>query len=183
MSTKYIADLHLYDSYSVDWRSYLSLSLDDYAKYLVQEWNNSTEDSDVVIIAGDVGHLCPMTLEVLQQLKGTKILVIGNHDVTWGNMLYDNRLFAGTHEQILNNGIFVAHKPDVVRPANCTYFVHGHHHTYEPLSMRSCLKDYARDTYRLNCAADLIGHRPRTLQSLILQKELLLEKYKSTNLI
>lgn len=183
MSTKYIADLHLYDSYSVDWRSYLSLSLDGYAEFLIKEWNSSTEDSDVVILAGDLGHFCPMTIEVLKQLKGVKILVLGNHDTVWGDALYDNRLFAGTHEQILSNGIFVAHKPDVVKPPNYTYFIHGHHHTYDTLGMRSCLKDYAKDTYRLNCAADLIGHKPRTLQGLILQKELLLEKYQSKNLI
>lgn len=183
METKYIADLHLYDAYSEGWRNHLKLGLDGYAMLLIREWNSSVDDDDVVIIAGDIGKCCPMSMDVLKRLKGIKILVVGNHDLQWGQLLRDSTLFKGTHEFINNSGIFVSHKPDVVKPNECVYHIHGHHHQYDVPSMQSTLNQYARDTYRYNCASDLIGHKPRTLQELMLQKELLLEKCRSTNLL
>lgn len=183
METKYIADLHLYDAYSEGWRNSYGLGLDGYAMLLLREWNDSVEDDDVVIIAGDIGKCCPMSIAVLQKLKGIKILVVGNHDLQWGSLLRDSSLFKGTHTCVNNNGIFVAHKPDIAKPAECVYYVHGHHHQYDVPSMRASLHQYARDTYRYNCASDLIGHKPRTLQELMLQKELLLERCRSAHLL
>lgn len=183
MVTRYIADLHLYDAYSEGWRSHLKLGLDGYAMLLLREWNTSVDDDDIIVLAGDLGKCCPMSVEVIKRLRGTKILVVGNHDLPWGSLLYDNTLFAGTHEVINQNGIFVTHKPDVQKPNGCLYHIHGHHHQYDVPNMQSTLKQYARDTYRYNCASDLIGHKPRTLQELMLQKELLLERYRSINLL
>jgi len=48
---------------------------------IMQAWSDSVEDSDTVYILGDVSfHRAPRTVEILTSLRGTKILVEGNHD-------------------------------------------------------------------------------------------------------
>lgn len=183
MQTRYIADMHLFDSYSYSWRDYLDLNVDGYASMLIDNWNAVVDTDDMVIMVGDIGRYCPKTLTCLKQLRGTKILVIGNHDTHWGNELYNPEYFQGTHWSIKTNGVFVQHIPSAIDTTGVQYFIHGHHHRYDMSGMQQKLEKYARDVYRLNCAADLIGHTPRTIQELIFQKELLLDRYKEKGLL
>lgn len=175
MSTiRFIADIHAYDLYSLDWRS---MSLDDYVENLACNWNRVTGEDDITIVAGDIGHLCNKTLQFYKSLAGKKILVMGNHDNEWGRELYTCGIFSGIHRSIDMEGIDVIHIPDE-STLKTHYYIHGHHHYYNTYTMRQQLQAYAKDTFRLNCASDLIGHTPRTLQELVLQKELLLDSMK-----
>lgn len=181
MQYKYISDLHLFDVYSLDWRDNFP-TLEAYAMCLIENWNAFTEPDDVVILVGDVGHYCPKTLEVLRRLKGTIILVKGNHDVVWGSDLYTCGLFKGIHDEINSTGLFVKHIPDEPQGLS-KYYIHGHHHRYDMPGMLGALKLYAGDVYRLNCAADLNNHRPCTIQELILNKELMIEDFRERGLL
>lgn len=183
MQTRYIADLHLFDSYSYSWRDYLDMNIDQYASMLIDNWNGVCDEDTLTIIVGDVGRYCPKTLTCIKQLRGIKVLVVGNHDVSWGRELYNPELFQGTHNFIKDSGIFVQHTPCDIDTSGVSYYIHGHHHRYDVQGMQQELRRYARDVYRLNCAADLIGHTPRTLQELIFQKELLLEQYRERGLL
>ena len=181
MQVKYISDLHLYDSYSLDWRSDFR-TLDEIANHIVESWNAFTAPDDIVIVVGDIGFCCPKTIDVLNKLNGRKILVKGNHDVDWGEKLYTCGVFSGVHDYIDNNGIYVQHIPDENTIAR-QYFVHGHHHRYDMPGMQRKLEQYARDTYRLNCAADLLDFHPQTITELILTKEVLLEDMRLCGLL
>lgn len=185
MATKFIADLHLYDVDSLEWRSELNMNLDQYATYLLENWNTFTDEDDLVIIAGDLGTYCTRTIEVLKRLKGKKILVRGNHDISWGGHAYDPSLFLGTHDYIMHNGIYITHIPEISESIreDVTYIVHGHHHRYDMPNMQIKLKQYARDIHRYNCAADLNNHKPCTLQELIVNKELILERAMDKGLL
>lgn len=175
MSTiRFIADLHIFDMYSMDWRD---ISLDDYASVIEKKWNTTVSQSDVTVVVGDIGHQCDKTIQFYQKLNGTKILVIGNHDLEWGKALWTCGIFQGIHREISMQGIDVIHIPDE-SSIKTHYYIHGHHHNYKSFNMRAQLTAYAKDVMRLNCAADLIGNVPRTLQELVLQKELFLD---STN--
>lgn len=176
MQIRYIADLHLHDIYAWDWRKQYDNNFDIFNTRLIDNWNARCVDEDITIIAGDVGTCCDATFDVLKELKGNKVLVIGNHDIVWGDNLYRRDLFAGTHEYIERNGVYVQHSPkipDIYRTRN-NYFVHGHHHTYDTLKMQLARREYFNDVCRLNCAADLIGLTPRTLSELIVIKEQLM---------
>ena len=176
MQIKYIADLHLYDLYSLDWRTDFR-TLDEYAQTLTECWNDFTSDDDIVIIVGDIGTYCPKTLATIAKLRGRKVLVKGNHDVDWGDKVYTCGLFQGIHENIYSNGVYVNHIPE--RPDfECQYFIHGHHHRYDVPGMQQKLVEYSCDTYRLNCAADLIDNHPNSITELILNKEVLLDDYR-----
>lgn len=181
MQYKYISDLHLFDITSTDWRPQFP-ELEDYASYLVDSWNAFTEPDDVVIIDGDIGHFCPYTIETLKKLNGIKILVIGNHDITWGSNLYNCGVFSGVHNSIEQNGIYIQHIPEEYH-GSCQFYIHGHHHRYDMPGMYNKLRQYAADTYRLNCAADMNNHHPCTLQELILNKEVNLDRYRSMGIL
>lgn len=185
MATRYISDLHLYDKDSLEWRSELDMSLDQYAMFFMEQWNFYTDSNDIVIVDGDLGTYCYRTTEVLKRLKGRKVLVLGNHDITWGNNVYNPELFCGTHSYINSGGIYITHIPDIPDSIRngVAYIIHGHHHRYDMPNMQLKLKQYARDVHRYNCAADLNNHRPCTLQELMLNKELLLENYMERGLL
>ena len=185
MSARFIADLHLFDVYSMDWRNHLVSSLDAFANMLIAEWNSVTDNDDIVIIAGDIGNYCSKTIDVLRMLKGKKVLVYGNHDVPWRSAKIEQTIFIGIYEELLTNGVYIKHRPefDSEIRSKASYIVHGHHHYYHTLPMRNHLIKYANDIHRYNCACDLIGYKPRTLQELAMHKELLLDKFKTNNFI
>lgn len=174
MQYRYISDLHLYHNYSIDWRPQFK-DLDAFAENLIATWNATVANDDIVFIVGDVGAYTDRTKEVLQSLKGTKILIVGNHDAYWCQRQYSGNLFQGIHNSFDLGSIHIEHIPDEEVIHN-SYYIHGHHHIYDTPGMYKALKKYQCDTYRLNCCTDLVGHKPVTLQELILSKELLLDK-------
>ena len=176
MQYKYISDLHLFHSYSLDWRPQYK-DCDAFAEDLIETWNTYVTDDDVIIVVGDVGFYCESTINVLKSLKGTKILVVGNHDASWAIPQKSEGIFAGIHEHIQLDNIFIEHIPDESH-IHSSYYIHGHHHRYDTPGMLKALKSYYRDTYRLNCCTDLIGNKPVTLQELIVSKEVMLDELK-----
>lgn len=181
--TKYIADLHLLDPTSLDWRGYLNLTLDDYPEYLKDRWNKFTDKDDLVIIIGDLGYYSQYTMDIIRSLNGRKVLVIGNHDSSWLPHLQNTDIFQGIYWYILHNGIYIKHIPELSSEIKCNYFIHGHHHCYSSYNMRNSLIQYANDVHRYNCAADLIKHKPCTIQELSMYKEELLEQYKEQGIL
>lgn len=173
--------MHIFDFTSIEWRPDFK-DVFDYASYLIDQWNAFTEPDDTIIIAGDVGHCCRHTVTTLNKLNGNKILVRGNHDIDWGYELYACGAFVGIYDIIENDNVCIQHIPERYT-GNCLFYIHGHHHRYDMPGMYNKLRDYAVDTYRLNCSADLNNHHPCTLQELILNKELVLDKYREIGLL
>lgn len=180
-----IADSHLFDNYSADWRQELNMDCEQYANFFVRNWNTFTDPGDVIIHVGDVGAYCEQTVNALKQLHGTILLVLGNHDSEWVSYAQSGYIFKGIHEYIKLDNVFIQHIPifDSSIREEVTYLVHGHHHRYDVPNMRNTLRDYARDVHRLNCAADMNNHKPCTLQELILNKELLLDNYQERGIL
>lgn len=187
MSLRFIADYHLFDGQTVDWRDEMHLTQTKYADLVIRNWNGVATDTDTTIIVGDVGVCCERTFNVLRSLKGTKILIVGNHDECWGKSLYDATLFSGTHKVVLFDGILLKHIPDYsdcrAEVSKANYLVHGHHHYYGSANMYRALLEYVRDVHRLNCCADLVGHTPRTLKELIVIKEKMIDDYRERGIL
>lgn len=173
---RHISDLHINDPAIFDWRPQFSTH-EEMNDYLVERWNRKvTDDDDITIIAGDIGYCHPKTVSVLNQLNGRKILVKGNHDIEWGVALYNCGCFDGVFEFLTMKGILVAHIPDERLDSQKYYYIHGHHHRYDMLGMHKAYKEYVSHPLRLNCSADLLDFTPRTLNELIMSKEILIEK-------
>lgn len=172
MDFRYIADTHLYYPESVLWRK---KSLDDYASDLITKWNcNVLSEEEWTIVVGDVGEYCQQTIDVIKQLRGHKILVMGNHDVTWDPMEL-SKLFDKVVDHMHDNNVWVQHMPLETDNNNC-FVIHAHHHEYDSPSMISQRNSYLHDRTRFNCAADLNGNKPCTLRQLMINKQILYEK-------
>lgn len=82
-----ISDLHLslsgekpMDIFGEKW--------DGYLEKIEKDWNDKVADGDVVLICGDVSWAMKLTealldIQFIAKLKGTKILIRGNHDYWW----------------------------------------------------------------------------------------------------
>ena len=82
-----ISDLHLslcgdkpMDIFGEKWGGYL--------EKIEYDWNSKVSETDVVLISGDISWAMQLEnalidLEFLNKLKGTKIIIRGNHDYWW----------------------------------------------------------------------------------------------------
>ena len=85
-----ISDLHIstntnkpMDVFGGNWVNYLDKIFED--------WNSKVTDDDVVLIGGDISwamNICDakLDLSLLENLKGTKVLIKGNHDYWWSGI-------------------------------------------------------------------------------------------------
>lgn len=178
---KFISDPHLFDVGSLSWRPQFS-DVYSYADFLIDNWNRFTLPDDIVFLVGDIGHYCQKTIDVLNKLNGHKLLILGNHDISWGNAVYTCGCFVGVYGTFDLESIHIQHIPEAIS-SSYTWYVHGHHHRYDMVGMYKALQLYAADTYRLNCSADINNHHPCTLNELLLNKEVMLDKLRSTGIL
>lgn len=85
-----ISDLHLsfstdkpMDIFGGNWVGYLDK--------IIESWNSSVTDEDVVLIGGDISWAmkiedAKVDLDYLSELKGKKVLIKGNHDYWWSGI-------------------------------------------------------------------------------------------------
>lgn len=174
MVTRYIGDTHLYYPESLLWRN---MTLDEYANDLVTKWDCIVQnDDDLTYMVGDIGDYCIETVDVIKSLRGRKILVKGNHDVSWKESILRTMFEEVVEVKQLKN-VWIQHIPITTDNYNC-YVVHAHHHQYSDPSMRAALRAYLKDQMRYNCAADLNGNTPCTLTQLMINKENIREQFK-----
>ncbi len=177
MEVKYCSDSHLYEVTSLDWRK--NQDLDDYANNLLRNWNSDVGDSDRVYLVGDIGRLCPQTCDILRQLNGEKILIIGNHDLEWVTINRDFHIFDDVFEAVYQDNVLVVHEPSNAAKymrQGIDFVVHGHHHQYSASNMRKELLKYYGDVHRYNCCLDLNRNKPCTLQELMTNKAVMLDR-------
>lgn len=79
MSTYLIGCLHLGHEAVAKWRGFNNSWEHD--EYLIQQWNSIVNKQDLVYILGDITMETPEHYYKLDQLKGRKIVVLGNHDL------------------------------------------------------------------------------------------------------
>lgn len=173
--------MHLFDVSSIEWRPQFP-DVYRYADYLIRSWNQFTVPDDIVFLVGDIGHYCNRTLEVLRELNGHKLLILGNHDVEWGDNVYSCGIFTGVYSAFDLENIHIQHIPEDI-DMNYSWYIHGHHHRYDAPGMFKALQQYAVDTYRLNCSADINNHRPCNIQELLLNKEVMLDDMRTKGIL
>ncbi len=79
----FTSDLHFGHENILKWRKGFA-SLAEMDETLIRNWNETVSVNDTVIVTGDLLFRNEKpAVEYLQQLKGKKILVKGNHDGFW----------------------------------------------------------------------------------------------------
>ncbi len=127
MSTvRFIADLHFGHENVAKWRGFTSVAEHD--AHIVETWNRTVHKRDTTYILGDI-TMEKADYDILDQLNGRKIVVLGNHDraAHTRKLLEHVESVAG---MIQYKGIFLSHCP--VHPMEMDYRVkyniHGHIH-------------------------------------------------------
>lgn len=84
MSNKYISDLHLGHENIIKTSRPQFSDVDKMDAYLIRQWNEHVQKDDEVWILGDFSYRSKRDVkEYLQQMRGHKHLIIGNHDLKW----------------------------------------------------------------------------------------------------
>ena len=136
---------------------------------LISAWNERVTGNDTVFILGDLFFRCANPEPILQQLKGKKRLIIGNHDSSWMNKVDLSRYFVSVDSFLeITDGvraITLCHYPLLTWKHKLrSYMIHGHIHNdtasdYFPLM---AIRERV-----LNAGVDINGFRPVTFEELL----------------
>lgn len=121
--------------------SYLNVNnIKEHDQKLINNWNELVTDKDLVIILGDFSFYKGIqTMNILDQLKGDKLLIEGNHDCIYlENKIFDKTKFVGIYDYLeikyKNQNICLMHYPiahfkHMDKEVNPYVMIHGHIHS------------------------------------------------------
>lgn len=110
--------------------------------------NSCVGRKDTLIHLGDVGNL-----DVMRQVRGYKILIMGNHDA--GKTNYEevfDEIYSGP--LMIGEKLILSHEP--IPNLTWAMNLHGHVHAKKP-----------NDKYHFNVCSDAIGYKPINLNQLL----------------
>lgn len=130
MNIFFISDLHLGHKnimeYSKGFRC--GQTIQEHDDWLVSKWNSVVTKNDAVYVLGDVafGH---KNLERLNEMKGQKFLIRGNHDA--GDLSIFSKYFQNIYGLLKYKGYWLSHAP--IHPCSLRdeFNIHGHLHTHK----------------------------------------------------
>ena len=175
----YISDLHLFHEAALgfDERPFDSMELMHNSIY--QSWNRKVTNGDTVYILGDIAFSkgTKEPAEYLRQLRGTKIIIVGNHDydISKNRAKYlKSKLVEGIYDYLeikdtLNGEskkLVLSHYPMVEWNGFFRGSIHlyGHIHNNVDNNAYHIMKNIAN---AYNVGADILNFTPQTLENVI----------------
>lgn len=160
------SDHHIHHANIIKYCNRPFVDVDEMHKFMIEEWNSVVTPDDIVIHLGD--YTCGGTKEeikaITDQLNGTKILILGNHDrhgIQWFKDVGFHRVFK--HRWSIGMYCF-SHRvqdADYLTENKTRYNLHGHSHKH----------DYGDPYY--NFGVDLCGYRPKKVKLNLTKEDLL----------
>jgi calcineurin-like phosphoesterase family protein len=165
----YTADLHLGHANIVGLCNRPFADIDEMNKTLIDNWNARVRDIDHVYIVGDLAYRSPESAaKYLEQMRGIKHLIIGNHDKSWIKQVQLSSYFESveTMQEIKDSGrkVVLSHYPMMTWPGHESYMVYGHIHANKNAAYWPLLKTM---THALNACVEVNGYQPATLNELM----------------
>jgi calcineurin-like phosphoesterase family protein len=154
-NVKFISDLHLGHSNMAMWRGFSSI--EEHDQHIIKCWNEVVHKKDIVYVLGDVTRDQKKYFPLLNELKGKKFVVLGNHDRRQDipDLLkyVDGVLGMGKF-----HGFFLTHAP--IHPNELEYRnlignIHGHMH-----------EKVIDDPRYINVSCEQVNYRPKTIHEL-----------------
>lgn len=141
MAVYFIADTHFAEENIIRYENRPFVSAEEMTQSLIRNWNDRVRKEDKVYVLGDFGA-AGQEKGILEQLKGNKYLVKGNHD-TCSNDYYRQAGFQEVYDcPIILEGFWIlSHEPLYVNENMPYANLFGHVHN-SPL-----FKDYSRLHY------------------------------------
>lgn len=182
----FISDLHFGHKNALSFDNRPFCSIEDHDQKLIENWNKAVSPEDTVYILGDVSwHKPGKTIEILDQMRGHKCLINGNHD---GHLL-KNQDFRSRFEEILDyKDLVLEYDRHVILchyPIPCfknhyygAFHLYGHVHSGFEYNMmehvkREMLSLYSKpcNMYNVGCMMPYMNYTPRTLNEIVIKYE------------
>ena len=165
----YTADLHLGHSNIIRFCNRPFSDIGEMNKTLIDNWNARVREKDHVYIVGDLAYRSARSVTgYLEQMRGIKHLIIGNHERSWMKQVNLSQYFASieTMQEIRDNGrrVVLCHYPLATWPGKNSYMVYGHIHNNKNGSYWPQIRSMERV---LNAGVEINGYQPVTLDELI----------------
>ncbi len=167
----FIADPHFEHASIIRMCSRPFADVDEMNRTLIQNWNSRVRSIDTVYVLGDVFlHSEPeKAVSILEQLKGKKILLVGNHDGSWMSKVRAEDYFEkvelamevydGRHVYTL------CHYPMLSwRREKKTYMIFGHIHDNTEMDLWPLI---AKRDHMLNAGVEINHYQPVTFEELV----------------
>ena len=178
VKTFYIADLHFGHKNVIKYDNRPFLSVEEMDDVLIENWNHTVGVDDTVYVLGDISwYDYKRTVEIMQQLKGKKILIKGNHDKL-NQELKNCFEYICDYKEIKDNGrdVILCHYPIPCFNKHFYGSIHlyGHVHNSFEANMMEHFKQEMADLYEKQCNMFNVGvmmpwmnYTPRTLDEIL----------------
>ena len=179
MSNFYISDTHFGHFNIIKHCNRPFKTAEEMDNILIKNWNNMVSDKDTVYILGDIafGKGVKEPAEYLRQLKGRKIIIVGNHDydisknrvkylkLKFVDGIYDYLEIQDTLDNV-SKKIILSHYPIVEWNGFFRGSIHlyGHIHNNTQNISYDIMKSL-KNSY--NVGADILNFTPQTLDDVI----------------
>lgn len=172
---KFIGCLHLGHEGMAKHRGFFNSYEHD--ENLIYNWNQSVHKKDLVYILGDITMETSAHYKKLNELKGRKIVVMGNHDLARDSRELLNYV-EGLAGAVDYKGFLLTHVP--IHPSDIhlvrgNIHAHIHHNTLEEVHSLSHYKDEGSKPlpslhkyYHVD--AHVIGYQPKSIEELLNSK-------------
>ena len=175
----FIGDLHVSHYNSIRFDSRPWDNIEDMDTGLIERWNNQVKPEDTVYILGDLSWRDNQgTVELLKQLNGEKVLIVGNHDKFVRDPVARKYFKEITpYKEILYDGTWVilCHYPIMCwknRMRN-TIHLYAHVHNTETYDL---VKEYKQKQlsnnvpcrmFNVGCMMPYMNYTPQTLNTIL----------------
>lgn len=146
MSTNYhLSDLHLGHQHITRFRTQFS-SVEEHDELILENYRKLVRKQDKVWFNGDVAFT-KEALDKIKELKGTKILILGNHDTEWKKRGYTLKDLMETFNDIQGfvkwHEFWLSHCPVHPDELRGKINIHGHIHNHiidDPRYVNICME-------------------------------------------
>jgi calcineurin-like phosphoesterase family protein len=163
MTVYFISDTHFDDPDILDESPRDFDDITDMNQLILQNWNNTVDESDSVLFGGDLAHSDADKQEFYRwahRVNGIEIMLRGNHDPYSRSELSDATLQIEESYEFSHNGLdfYCSHKYSGIPEEFNGWKIHGHTHQKDPFL------DF--EAKRINVSVDVLGYEPISLSEL-----------------
>lgn len=172
-NVSFIGCLHLGHEWMAKHRGFNSV--EEYHETLIKTWNTHVNKKDLVYILGDITMENPQFYPILDQLKGRKKVVMGNHDM--GKDVPELLKYVETVSGMIHyKGFWLTHAP--IHPQELAFVLGNiHAHVHEQGITKTVVETEYWDKPGIvtsmsgqgyyNVDAQAVNYRPLTLEQLV----------------
>ncbi len=151
MKTYFTSDLHFCHEKIISYCSRPFQNSKEMDFKLIENWNSIVEENDIVYILGDIffGDNWKNLTNKLNRMKGTKHLILGNHDRLnpWD---YIEAGFTSLHTSMTYEDFILIHDPSAATGPKYLKWIHGHIHNMALNIAPNCF----------NVSVEMHGYKP-----------------------